>query len=307
METYTFNIDSQYENIRLDAFLAQQLPKYSRSFFQKLIAEEKILVNNQKTKNNYKLRLNDSIYVIVCCTQPPSITGENIPLNVLYEDQDLIVLNKPQNMVVHPAPGHTSGTLVNALLYHYGNNLSTLNGDLRPGIVHRIDKDTSGILIVAKNNTAHQKLAQQLKEHTMTRAYHAVVLNNIKEDEGTIDAFMARHPIHRKKRTVVSNGGKKAVTHYKVLERFGKYTYIQALLETGRTHQIRVHMASIGHPILGDTMYSSRSSPLHLKGQVLHAQKLGFIHPTTNQYMEFEAPLPFYFQEVLSWLRKISK
>ena len=232
----------------------------------------------------------------------PEIAPEEMPLEILYEDGDVILINKPKNMVVHPAAGHYSGTLVNGLLYHCQGSLSGINGVLRPGIVHRIDKDTTGVLIVCKNDRAHNCLAEQLREHSITRRYRAVVYGNLKEDEGTVNAPIGRHPTQRKRMAVVREGGKEAVTHYRVLERFGKFTYVECVLETGRTHQIRVHMASIGHPLLGDEVYGKGKSPFHLEGQTLHAIVLGFRHPSTGEYMEFEAPLPAYFEHLLEAL-----
>ena len=236
--------------------------------------------------------------------EEPEILPEDIPLDILYEDSDVILINKPKNMVVHPAAGHYTGTLVNALMYHCRGDLSGINGVLRPGIVHRIDKDTTGVLIVCKNDRAHNALAEQLKKHSITRKYRAIVCGNLKEDEGTVDAPLGRHPQDRKKMAIVRSGGKRAVTHYRVLERFGNDTYIECQLETGRTHQIRVHMASLGHPLLGDEIYGRAKSPFKLEGQTLHAMVLGFIHPTTGEYMEFEAPLPEYFEKLLEKLRK---
>ena len=232
------------------------------------------------------------------------IEPENIPLDIIYEDEDVLLVNKPKDMVVHPSAGHMDGTLVNALLYHCKDSLSSINGVMRPGIVHRIDKDTTGLLIICKNDKAHNCIAEQLKVHSITRRYHAIVWNNLSEDEGKIDAPIGRHPIDRKRMAVNYKNGKSAVTHYKVLERFGKYTYIECTLETGRTHQIRVHMTSIGHPLIGDTVYGSDRQPFKTQGQVLHAKVFGFVHPTTGKYMEFETPLPEYFEAILEKLRK---
>ena len=234
----------------------------------------------------------------------PRIEPEDLPLKILYEDKDVILVNKPKGMVVHPAAGHTSGTLVNALLFHCKGELSGINGVLRPGIVHRIDRDTTGVLIACKNDRAHNCLAEQLKEHTVTRRYRALVCGNIKEDEGTVDAPIGRHPTDRKKMAVVRSGGREAVTHYRVLERFGNYTYIECRLETGRTHQIRVHMAGMGHPLLGDQVYGRVKAPFRLEGQTLHAMILGFMHPSSGEYMEFEAPLPEYFAALLETLQR---
>ncbi len=299
MDTYTFVIDDGDINKRIDVFLSEEIEDLSRNSAQKLIENEKILVSQKLVKSNYKLKKND--FVVVDIPDPVSVDvlPEDIPLDILFEDKDLIVINKPQGMVVHPAAGHYTGTLVNGLLYHCKDELSGINGVMRPGIVHRIDKDTSGVLVVAKTNFAHQALSLQLKDHSMKRCYEAIVFGNIKEDEGTIDKPIGRHITERKKISTVTNSPKHAVTHFKVLERFSKYTHIEAQLETGRTHQIRVHMAYLGHPLLGDEVYSTRKQPFHLAGQVLHARELGFIHPSTQQYMEFKTALPAYFEKLI--------
>ncbi len=302
MEQYTLLTEKENINTRLDVFIADELDDISRSSVQKLIESGDILVNQKCVKPNYKLRQNDIISVVIPDPVPLEILPEDIPLDILYEDNDLIVIDKPKGMVVHPAPGHYSGTLVNALLYHCKDSLSGINGVARPGIVHRIDKDTSGVIVIAKTNSAHNCLAAQLMEHSMTRVYYAIVFNNIKQDEGTINKPLARSQNDRKKIGIVP-GGKHAVTHFKVLERFGKYTFIEARLETGRTHQIRVHMASIGSPLLGDMVYGPAKQPFKLDGQALHAGILGFRHPISNEYMEFISPLPEYFNTVLSRLR----
>ena len=236
--------------------------------------------------------------------EEPDILPENIPLDILYEDQDILIINKPKGMVVHPSAGHYSHTVVNAVMYHCKDNLSGINGVMRPGIVHRIDMDTTGAIVICKNDTAHQHLAEQLKDHSITRKYRAIVYGNFKEDTGTITGDIGRHPTDRKKMAIVQRNGKPAVTHYQVLERFGSYTYIECRLETGRTHQIRVHMASKGHPLLGDTVYGPSRCPFVLQGQCLHAMTLGFQHPATGKYVEFEAPLPEYFTHLLQNLRK---
>ncbi len=305
MDSYTFIAEEQDMDKRIDTFLSSELEEHSRSFIQKLIMEQNVHVNHKSIKSNYKLKVHDIIDCVLPDPQPLEILGEPISLDILYEDMDIIVINKPQNFVVHPAPGHYSGTLVNALLYHCAHELSGINGVLRPGIVHRIDKDTSGVLMVAKNNVAHQALASQLKDHSITRKYNAVVFHPIKEDQGTVNAPIARHPIDRKKMTVTTKNSKNAITHYTVLERFHRFTHIEAQLETGRTHQIRVHMTHIGHPLLGDPVYGPKSQPFSLQGQALHARILGFIHPRTNEYMEFEAPFPTYFTSLLEKLRKM--
>ncbi len=302
MDKLEFLIEKEDTNKRIDSFLNDNLEDVSRSRIQKLIEEKNVLVNNKEINKNYKLRENDAITVYIEEPKEIDILPEDIPLDIVYEDDDVILINKPQDMVVHPANGHYSGTLVNALMYHCKDNLSGINGIMRPGIVHRIDKDTSGILIIAKNDKAHQSLASQLEDHSMTRVYYAIVYNNLKEDKGTIDAPIGRHPIDRKKMAVTDKNSKRAVTHYEVIQRFKKYTFIKLKLETGRTHQIRVHMAYIGNPLLGDVVYGKEKQPFKLKGQVLHAKVLGFIHPSTNEYMEFETELPAYFQELLKKL-----
>ncbi len=287
---------------RLDVYLAEQYEDLSRSYIQKLIKENCIKVNGKIEKAKYLVKLGDKIEINLPKVEEVRIEPENIPLDIVYEDDDVIVINKPQGMVVHPAPGNYSGTLVNAILYHCGDNLSDMNGIMRPGIVHRIDKDTSGLLVVAKNNVSHEILAKQFKEHTNTRKYHAIVIGNIKEDDAAVDAPIGRHPVDRLKRTVTSDG-KHAVTHFKVLERFRDFTYIEARLETGRTHQIRVHLSYIGCPLVGDPLYGPKTSKFNLKGQVLHAKVLGFIHPTKKEYMEFTSDLPEYFNKLLRVLK----
>lgn len=303
MNTYTFIAEQDDINTRIDIYLADEIEDCSRSFIQKLIDEKKVIVNQKLIKSNYKLKLNDIIDVEIPDPKNVEILPENILLDILYEDKEVIVINKPQNMVVHPAPGHYTGTLVNALLYHCSDELSGINGIMRPGIVHRIDKNTSGVIMIAKTNNAHQKLSFQLKEHSITRKYNAIVYNNVKNDYGTIDAPIGRNVIERKKMAVTNKNSKVAITHYKVIERFGKYTFIEVQLETGRTHQIRVHMSYIGHPLLGDDVYGPKNQKFRLEGQVLHARVLGFIHPLTKEYIEFEAELPEYFKELLEKLR----
>ena len=299
-----FSIDRNTEGQRIDRYLSDELEDRSRSYIQKIMKEGYVKVNQKPVKSNYRLSFGDSVEVTLPEAKEPDIVPENIPLDILYEDQDIIMINKPKQMVVHPAPGHYSGTLVNALMYHCGDELSGINGCMRPGIVHRIDMDTTGSLVVCKNDKAHQSLSEQLKVHSIRRIYVAIVHGNIKEEEGTVNAPIGRHPTDRKKMAINYKNGKDAVTHYKVLERFGQATYVECRLETGRTHQIRVHMASIGHPLLGDTVYGSSKNPYHLEGQALHAMILGFVHPRTCEYMEFTAPLPEYFVKLLSKLRK---
>lgn len=304
MDFYTYIVENEDVGNRIDVFLTNEMEEVSRSFIQKHILDKKIRVNQKPIKSNYKLRLDDIIDVEIPDPEPLEILAEAIPLDILYEDEDIIVVNKPQGMVVHPAPGHYNGTLVNALLYHCEHDLSGINGILRPGIVHRIDKDTSGVLMVAKNDYSHKHLTLQLKEHSITRKYNAIVYNNIVDDIGTINAPIGRHPNDRKKMTVTSKNSRYAVTHYTVLERFGQFTLIEAQLETGRTHQIRVHMKHIGHPLLGDPVYGPKSQRNNINGQMLHARVLGFIHPSKREYMEFEAPIPKYFTDVIEKLRK---
>lgn len=289
---------------RIDRFLSEEIADLSRSYIQKLLKEGSISVNGKAVKANYKVNAGDEILVEIPEPEMPDILPEDIPLDILYEDDDILIVNKPKGMVVHPAPGHYSHTLVNAVLYHCGSRLSGINGVLRPGIVHRIDMDTTGSLLICKNDRAHQILAEELKEHSITRRYHAIVHGNLKEATGTVNAPIGRHPVDRKKMSTKSSSGRHAVTHYRVLERFGDFTYIECELETGRTHQIRVHMSSIGHPILGDAVYGPARCPFRLQGQTLHAKILGIRHPSTGEYMEFDAPLPEYFSELLDRLRK---
>ncbi len=302
MKEEIFQVTSEQDGERLDKLLSIIYPDFSRSFFQKLIKENSIKVNEKIQKANYKVQTDDVISVLIPDAIETSIEPEDIPLDILYEDNDVLVVNKPKGMVVHPSAGHYSGTLVNAIMYHCKDSLSGINGEIRPGIVHRIDMDTTGSLIVCKNDESHVAIAEQIKEHSCNRIYVGIVCGNVKEDEGTIDAPIGRHPVDRKKMAINEKNGKPAVTHYKVLKRFGKYTYMQFKLETGRTHQIRVHMASIGHPLLGDELYSKNCPFKHLQGQTLHARTIGFIHPRTKEYMEFSAPLPKYFDDLLQKL-----
>ena len=300
-----FTVENQ-EGDRIDRYLSEELEDRSRSYIQKLIKEQYVKVNEKPVKANYRLSLGDMVEIDLPEAKEPDIVPEDIPMDILYEDQDIIMINKPKQMVVHPAPGHYSGTLVNALMYHCGDELSGINGTMRPGIVHRIDMDTTGSLVVCKNDMAHQSLSAQLKEHSIRRIYVAIVHGNIKEDSGTVNAPIGRHPTERKKMSTHCKNGREAITHYQVLERFGDYTYIQCELETGRTHQIRVHMASIGHPLLGDQVYGPKKCPFPtLQGQTLHARTLGIIHPRTGEHLEVNAPLPDYFEELLESLWKI--
>lgn len=303
METLEFQITEE-AGIRIDRCLSEKCPQLSRSYIQKLLKDGQICVNGRPVKANYKVQKRDQILLSLPELKDPDILPEEIPLDILYEDEDVLVVNKPKDMVVHPSTGHTEGTLVNAVLAHCKGNLSGINGVMRPGIVHRIDKDTTGALLICKNDEAHRDLAEQLKEHTIRRRYRAIVAGNLKEDEGTVDAPIGRHPVDRKKMAINHKNGKEAVTHYQVLERFGNATYIECRLETGRTHQIRVHMSSLGHPLLGDETYGPSKNPYHLQGQALHAMILGFVHPRTGAYMEFTAPLPEYFLKLLDKLRK---
>ena len=288
---------------RIDRYLAERCPDFSRSYLQKLLKEQAVSVNGKAVKANYKVQSRDRIILEIPEAEKADILPEDIPLDILYEDDYLLVVNKPKGMVVHPSAGHMEGTLVNAVMAHCGDHLSGINGVLRPGIVHRIDKDTTGALLVCKDDAVHRDLAEQLKEHSIKRRYRAVVWGNLKEDQGTVEGPIGRHPIDRKKMAVNYKNGKDAVTHYQVLERFGQYTYIECRLETGRTHQIRVHMASIRHPLLGDRVYGPSSCPVPgLEGQTLHAGVLGFIHPRTGEYMEFQAEHPEYFEKLLKIL-----
>ncbi|MCD8091051.1 MAG: RluA family pseudouridine synthase [Clostridiales bacterium] len=302
MERYELYCEKEDGGKRIDGFLSLTLEDISRNRIQRLISEGNILVNGKAVSKSFKLKSGDIVTVVIPEAKEAEISAEDIPLDIIYEDSDVIVINKSQGMVVHPAPGHYSGTVVNALMYHCRGELSGINGVNRPGIVHRIDRDTSGVIVAAKNDFAHNALAAQLAEHSMTRIYKGIVYNNFKEEEGTVDANLGRSPKDRKKMAVLKTGGRKAVTHYRVLENLGKYTYAEFKLETGRTHQIRVHMSYIGHPLLGDVVYGPKKCPYSLKGQTLHAGVLGFIHPRSGEYVEFSAPLPSYFQDLINRL-----
>lgn len=300
MQEKRIDITEEQTGERIDRFLADTEEALSRSFIQKLIKEGKVLVNGTQVKARYEVRLGDEIFLDIPELAEPEALPEKIPLDILYEDSDLIVVNKPKGMVVHPAAGHYSGTLVNALLFHCGKELSGINGVMRPGIVHRIDKDTTGALVVCKNDMAHTSLAEQLRVHSITRKYYAIVHGEIREDSGTVDLAIGRHSTDRKKMSVSCKNGKPAVTHFRVLARGCGYSYVECQLETGRTHQIRVHMASIHHPVLGDRVYGPERCPFsYLEGQTLHARVLGFLHPSSGEYMEFVAPMPAYFLELL--------
>lgn len=303
-DVFTYYVDDDGVGTRVDRFLVDNMEGYTRSSLQRLLDEGNVLVGNSPVAKNYKCKQGDVISVSVPDAKPLDLEAQNIPLDIVYEDNDLLVVNKKKGMVVHPANGNPDGTLVNALMYHCGDSLSGINGIIRPGIVHRIDKDTSGLLIVAKNDAAHVGLAQQIKDHSFTRAYEAVVYGNVKEDEGTVNLPIGRNPKDRKKMAVVKANSKPAVTHYQVLERFGDFTHIRCVLETGRTHQIRVHMAYIGHPVAGDGVYGPRKVITELEGQCLHAKQIGFVHPITNKYLEFDSELPDYFTKFISKIRK---
>lgn len=304
-ESVRYVVEENECDERLDKFLSEKMPSMSRSYIQKNIKDGKVSVNGKTVKSGYKLNLGDAVILIIEPLEELTVEPENIPLDIIYEDSDIIVINKPKQMVVHPAPGHYSGTIVNALLYHCKDSLSGINGVLRPGIVHRIDQDTTGVIVACKNDYAHKFIAEQLKVHSITRTYQAIVCNHLKEESGTIESTIGRHPVDRKKMAMNVKNGKRAVTHYRVLDNLNnKYTHIECNLETGRTHQIRVHMASIGNPILGDNVYGPSKCPFKLNGQTLHAKTLGFIHPTTKKYVEFDAPLPDYFMELLVKLSK---
>lgn len=290
--------DSSDAGERIDAWLADQFDGLSRSYLQKLIRDGLVLADDRSVKANYRLRGGEILKVEIPELITPEILPEDIPLEVLYEDDDLIFVNKPRGIVVHPAAGHLNGTLVNALMYHCGNSLSGINGVARPGIVHRIDRDTSGVIVACKNDAAHRSLAEQFAVHSITRRYYAICHGRFRTEEGSVDAPIGRSPKDRKKMAVVS-GGKHAVTHYRVLDQNDRYALVRLELETGRTHQIRVHMTHLGHPLLGDSVYGNHSDPFRAEGQTLHAAVLGLVHPTEGKYMEFTAPLPEYFTELL--------
>lgn len=303
---FEYVVSDEYEGLRIDKLLSELSPSFSRTYIKKLIDDKKVFCNGKNVKASFCISENDYIKMEIPPAEIPEILPQDIPLDIIYEDEDVLVVNKPKDMVVHPAAGHYKDTLVNAVMYHCHDNLSGINGVMRPGIVHRIDKDTTGSVIICKNDNAHQKIAEQLKEHSINRVYHAICYGVIKEDEGTIETLIGRSTNDRKKMAVVTSGGKEAVTHFRVLKRFEEdnMTYIECRLETGRTHQIRVHMAHIGHPLLGDEVYAgNRKSRFKLKGQCLHAKTLGFIHPTTKEYIETDAPLPEYFSHLLNVLK----
>lgn len=305
MDEFRFTVPELMEEERIDKYISGMVDTLSRSYLQKLIKENAVSVNGAPVKANYRVKAEDEIVFCLPEAVEPDIEPEDIALSILYEDEDLLFINKPKGMVVHPAAGHYSGTVVNAVLYHCRGHLSGINGIMRPGIVHRIDKDTTGSLVICKTDAAHANVARQLKEHTITRRYRAIVHGLFAEEEGTIDTHIGRHPTERKKMAAGVSNGRTAVTHYRILQRFEGYTYLECMLETGRTHQIRVHMASIGHPLLGDEIYGNRKSPFKLEGQTLHAMTLGLQHPRDGRYLEIEAPLPDYFVRLLQILKKI--
>ena len=299
-DNYTFVVKNA--GVRIDRFLTDNIPEITRSAVQKIIDEANVTVNGEVVPKNYKCRVGDNVDVTVPDAKPLEAVGQNIPIDIVYEDEHLLVVNKPKGMVVHPANGNPDGTLVNALRYHCGDSLSGINGVIRPGIVHRIDKDTSGLLIVAKSDKAHIGLAQQIKDHSFSRAYEAVVYGNIKEDSGTVCQPIGRDTKDRKRMAVTMKNSKPATTHYEVIKRYGDFTHVRCVLETGRTHQIRVHMAYLGHPVAGDAVYGPRKVITRLNGQCLHAKHIGFVHPVTNEYLEFESDLPEYFTSFLNYL-----
>lgn len=300
----TITLTAEQAGERVDAFVARSVPDLTRSAAQKLLERGGVTRAGKPVKKNEKTAVGDVLEVLLPDPEPVDVIPQNIPLDVVYEDDDLIVVNKPVGLVVHPAPGHPDGTLVNALLYHCGESLSGINGELRPGIVHRIDRDTSGLIVAAKNDRAHLALAAQLQDHSLARVYEAVAVGNFREDEGTVNAPIGRHPVDRKRMAIDHKGGRSAVTHWKVLGRYPGYTHIQCQLETGRTHQIRVHMAALGHPLLGDVVYGSKKPWPGLAGQCLHARKIKFVHPSTGKLVELECPLPDWFQKVLRQIDK---
>lgn len=305
MQNKVMELTAEVSDKRIDAWLSAKVGDYSRTYIQKLIEDGNITVNGGTVRTNHKLKEGDSIRIAVPAPEKLDVCAEDIKLDILYEDNDIVVVNKPRGMVVHPAAGNYSGTLVNALMEYCKGSLSDINGVIRPGIVHRIDKDTSGVLVIAKNNSAHEKLSEKLKDHDIKRIYTAVAEGIIREDSGKIDAPVGRHPVERKKMSVNTKNGRRAVTHFKVLERFADTTLVECRLETGRTHQIRVHMSYIGHPLVGDTVYGKRKQTRGIEGQALHARLLGFVHPATGEYMEFTADPPEDFKQLVERLRTV--
>ena len=302
MEEEILQITAEESGERIDALLARSVPELSRSAAQRLLEEGRVLLGGSPVKKNYKCAAGDCFTVCLPAAEEVPLIAQDIPLDVVFEDADVIVVNKPRGMVVHPAPGHPDGTLVNALLWHCGDSLSGIGGERRPGIVHRIDKDTSGLLIAAKNDFAHQALSAQLSDRSLSRVYEAVARGSFREDSGTVDRPIGRHPTDRKRMAVTEKNSRPAVTHWELIARYRGYSHIRCILETGRTHQIRVHMASIGHPLLGDFTYGAPSPDKGLEGQCLHARRLKFVHPRSGEHVELESPLPPYFEEVLSRL-----
>jgi len=303
MQVFEFIAEDNDKLTRIDKYLSLELEDYSRSFIQNAISDGKVLVNGKSIKANYKVNPLDHIRIEIMDAEPIEIVAENIPLDIIYEDSDVLIVNKPKGMVVHPAPGHDKGTLVNAIMYHC-DDLSGINGQIRPGIVHRIDMDTTGSLIVCKNDFAHNYIAEQIAVHSVNRIYEGIVFGLVKEDQGTIQGMIGRNKNDRKKMAVVTENGKPAITHYRVIKRYKNFTHMEFKLETGRTHQIRVHMSSIHHPLLGDEVYGPKKQPYNLQGQTLHAKTIGFIHPTSKEYVEFEAKRPEYFDELIKKLEK---
>lgn len=302
-EVKEFIVIEEEEGDRLDVYLSEQLGDMSRSYIQKLIKDKKVTVNDKIEKAKYLVKEDDKIVIQIPAPKLLEVIPQDIPINIVYEDKDVLIVNKPQDMVVHPAPGNYEGTLVNAILYHCKENLSSINGVIRPGIVHRIDKDTSGLLMIAKNNNAHNSLAEQLKEHSITREYQFICHGVVKEDKITVNKPIGRNPKDRLKMAVVKDG-KNAITHFEVIKRYENFTHMKARLETGRTHQIRVHMAYLGHPLAGDSVYGPKKVITKLSGQCLHAGEIGFVHPRTNEYLHFTSPLPDYFTDFLAELER---
>lgn len=301
-EIKKFLVSEEEEGDRLDVYLSNQLGDMSRSYVQKIIKDQKVKINSKVEKSKYLVKESDEIEVEIPAPKVLEVIPQDIPIDIVYEDKDFLIVNKKQGMVVHPAPGNYENTLVNAVLYHCEDKLSSINGIIRPGIVHRIDKDTSGLLMIAKNNNSHNFLAEQLKDHSITREYEFICHGVVKEDKITVDKPIGRNPKDRLKMAVVKDG-KRAVTHFEVIERFENFTHVRATLETGRTHQIRIHSLYINHPLLGDPLYGPKNSKFKLDGQTLHARKLGFIHPTTKEYVEFNSELPDYFQDIIAKLK----
>lgn len=305
METFVYEVEEEYQGWRLDKYLAEQMPDMTRSFLQKLMKDGMALADQKPAKANHKLKSGERVEIQIPPAKEIEILPEEILLDILYEDQDLLIVNKPKDMVVHPSAGHDTGTLVNAVMHHCKGSLSGINGEIRPGIVHRIDKDTTGSLIICKNDRSHLGIAEQIKEHSITRIYRGIVSGTMREAEGIVERNIGRHPKDRKKMAVVQTGGKPAITHYKVLEQWKNAAYMEFRLETGRTHQIRVHMASIGHPLIGDIVYGNPKNPYKLQGQALHAMTIGFLHPKTEEYMEVSAPLPEYLEKLIQKFRNL--